>query len=210
MRTVLVTELLLLSLPLYCRRRWSFLLISLIRWVAQLSLTVWHLSKPCSMISSSSFSSSSTVFSFHSFIDHYVCLCYIYVYVCVFPYLYSLPTLNTMNMNWIPSFYLSSWSTNSRTRVCSSFMQHTQQRPQHCKKEMGCSISIIGTKNKKTKSIPEIAVFVPTIRVPIQSDLQRALKGVVPRTLVERLHSLRNQIFLVAHHTGNFKLIPCS
>ncbi|KAK9272193.1 hypothetical protein L1049_002564 [Liquidambar formosana] len=68
---------------------------------------------------------------------------------------------------------------------------------------MGCTSSIptLGRK-KKTTSIPEVAVFVPSMRIPIQSDLQGALRGLIPRDLADRLSSLRNQIVLVAEDTG--------
>ncbi|XP_030527703.1 uncharacterized protein LOC115739004 [Rhodamnia argentea] len=67
---------------------------------------------------------------------------------------------------------------------------------------MGCTASVcmVGTRRKKL-SIPEIAVFVPSMRVPVQSNLQRALKGLVPRYLVDRLSALRNQILLLAEDT---------
>lgn len=67
---------------------------------------------------------------------------------------------------------------------------------------MGCTASVcmVGRRRKKL-SIPEIAVFVPSMRVPVQSNLQRALKGLVPRDLVDRLSALRNQILLLAEDT---------
>ncbi|XP_054825100.1 uncharacterized protein LOC129322740 isoform X2 [Prosopis cineraria] len=66
---------------------------------------------------------------------------------------------------------------------------------------MGC-INSVHALAKKKKSIPEVVVFVPSIRFPVQSDLQRALKGLVPRDLADKLSSLRNQIVLVAEDTG--------
>lgn len=70
---------------------------------------------------------------------------------------------------------------------------------------MGCAASVyaVGWKKKKL-SIPEIMVFVPTMRIPVESDLQRPLKGVVPKDVVNRLSSIRNQIVLVAEDTGLF------
>lgn len=68
---------------------------------------------------------------------------------------------------------------------------------------MGCSASVCMVGRRRTKlSIPEIAVFVPSMRVPVQSNLQRALKGLVPRDLVDRLSALRSQILLLAEDTG--------
>lgn len=66
---------------------------------------------------------------------------------------------------------------------------------------MGCTASVCLAGRKKKLSIPEIAVFVPSMRVPVQSNLQRALKGLVPRDLVDRLLALRNQILLLAEDT---------
>ncbi|KAF8118091.1 hypothetical protein N665_0006s0091 [Sinapis alba] len=69
---------------------------------------------------------------------------------------------------------------------------------------MGCATSayaVVGRKNKK-RNIQESVVFVPQLRVPVQSDLQRQLKGVAPKTTVDRLSCLRNQIQLVAEDTG--------
>ena len=45
-------------------------------------------------------------------------------------------------------------------------------------------------------------VFVPSTRIPVQSDLQRMVKGVIPRDLADKLTSLRNQIVLIAEDTG--------
>lgn len=50
--------------------------------------------------------------------------------------------------------------------------------------------------------IPEAVVFVPSVKIPAQSDLQRPLKGLIPRELLDRLVCLRNQIVLVAEDTG--------
>ncbi|XP_054802633.1 uncharacterized protein LOC129306200 isoform X2 [Prosopis cineraria] len=68
---------------------------------------------------------------------------------------------------------------------------------------MGCTCSAYARGRKKSSlSIPEVAVFVPSIRIPVQSDLQRALGGIIPRELADKLSSLRNQIVLVAEDTG--------
>jgi len=64
---------------------------------------------------------------------------------------------------------------------------------------MGCTNSVY---RKKKTSFPEVVFFVPSTRIPVQSDLQRVLKGVIPRDLADKLTSLRNQIVLVAEDTG--------
>jgi hypothetical protein len=60
---------------------------------------------------------------------------------------------------------------------------------------------------KKKSSIHEVLVFTPSIRIPIQSDLQRPLKGLIPKDLADKFSSLRNQIVLVAEDTGLFTKI---
>lgn len=75
---------------------------------------------------------------------------------------------------------------------------------------MGCASSVYGVvpwKKKKKPSIPEIVVFVPSMRIPVESDLRRPLKGLIPKDLVDRLQSLRSQIVLVAHDTGLLDLV---
>ncbi|OMO85500.1 hypothetical protein CCACVL1_10150 [Corchorus capsularis] len=67
---------------------------------------------------------------------------------------------------------------------------------------MGCTYSVYGLGRKKKLSIPEVVVFVPSMRIPAQCDLQRALKGLIPRDLIDRLTCLRNRIALVAEDTG--------
>ena len=67
---------------------------------------------------------------------------------------------------------------------------------------MGCTYSVYGVGRKKKLSIPEVVVFVPSMRIPAQCDLQRALKGLIPRDLIDRLSCLRNRIALVAEDTG--------
>ncbi|XWS40539.1 hypothetical protein CRYUN_Cryun17cG0004200 [Craigia yunnanensis] len=67
---------------------------------------------------------------------------------------------------------------------------------------MGCTYSVYGFGRKKRLSIPEVVVFVPSMRIPAQCDLQRALKGLIPRDLIDRLSCLRNRIALVAEDTG--------
>ncbi|KAL3630872.1 hypothetical protein CASFOL_023856 [Castilleja foliolosa] len=70
---------------------------------------------------------------------------------------------------------------------------------------MGCTISVyaIGkTKTKKKKIIPEVSMFVPFLRVPMQSDNLKALRGLLPKDLADRINSLRNQIVFIAENTG--------
>lgn len=69
---------------------------------------------------------------------------------------------------------------------------------------MGCAMSVYeaGKKKKKKSSIREVSIFVPSMRVPAQCDLQRTLKGVIPKDLADRLTSIRNQILLIAEDTG--------
>ncbi|KAH0746226.1 hypothetical protein KY285_007883 [Solanum tuberosum] len=68
---------------------------------------------------------------------------------------------------------------------------------------MGCTISVyqVGKKKKQKGIIPEVSIFVPSMRVPAQCDLQRTLKGVIPKDLVDRLTSVRNQIMLIVQDT---------
>lgn len=65
---------------------------------------------------------------------------------------------------------------------------------------MGCTHSVY--RKKKSSIIPEVVVLTPSTRIPVQSDLQRALKGLIPKDLADKLSSLRNQIVLVAEDTG--------
>ncbi|KAL6135957.1 hypothetical protein ACLB2K_068182 [Fragaria x ananassa] len=67
---------------------------------------------------------------------------------------------------------------------------------------MGCATSVyaaVGTKKKLT--VPEVVVFVPSTRIPAQSDLQKRLRGRIPKDVADRLSSLRNQIVFVAEDT---------
>ncbi|GAA0151013.1 hypothetical protein LIER_09826 [Lithospermum erythrorhizon] len=65
---------------------------------------------------------------------------------------------------------------------------------------MGCASSMYAG-GKKRKIINEVAVFVPSLRVPVQSDLNKMLRGLVPKDLADRIGSIRNQIALVAEDT---------
>lgn len=63
---------------------------------------------------------------------------------------------------------------------------------------MGCSPSICAAgKRKNNLNILEIAIFVPSVCVPLQTDLQKALRGLIPRDLADRVVSHRNRIVLV-------------
>ncbi|KAL1352613.1 hypothetical protein HN51_016602 [Arachis hypogaea] len=64
---------------------------------------------------------------------------------------------------------------------------------------MGCTYSVY---RKKKSRFPEVVILAPSTRIPVQCDLQRELKGVVPKDLAHKLSSLRNQIALVAEDTG--------
>ncbi|KAM2632186.1 hypothetical protein EV1_022952 [Malus domestica] len=67
---------------------------------------------------------------------------------------------------------------------------------------MGCASSAYAIRGKKKLTVPEVVVFVPSTRIPAQSDVQKRLRGLIPKDLVDRLSSLRNQIVLVAEDTG--------
>jgi len=70
--------------------------------------------------------------------------------------------------------------------------------------KMGCGPSIpkkytIGGKGRKRRSIiQEVAVFVPTVRIPVASDIVHPLRGVVSKDLVDRLSSLRAHVVELA------------
>ncbi|XP_071702040.1 uncharacterized protein [Rutidosis leptorrhynchoides] len=66
---------------------------------------------------------------------------------------------------------------------------------------MGCAVSVYRVGGKKQLKIPLVTVLVPSIRIPAQSNIQKPLKGIVPKDLVDRLTSLRNQIALLAEET---------
>lgn len=65
---------------------------------------------------------------------------------------------------------------------------------------MGCSTSLL-RRNKKMAAVPEV-IFVPALQIPSASELQRALRGLVPASLIERLAAVRDRITLVAACTG--------
>ncbi|KAK1423225.1 hypothetical protein QVD17_18522 [Tagetes erecta] len=67
---------------------------------------------------------------------------------------------------------------------------------------MGCAVSVYRVGgNKKPMKIPVVTVFVPSIRVPVNSCFQKQLKGLVPKDLIDRLTSFRNQIALLTQET---------
>lgn len=70
--------------------------------------------------------------------------------------------------------------------------------------KMGCtsSMNALGRKKKKKLSVPEVVIFIPSMRIPVQSNLQRPLRGLIPKDLADRLSCIRNQIVLVAEDTG--------
>ncbi|KAK3026745.1 hypothetical protein RJ639_042198 [Escallonia herrerae] len=67
---------------------------------------------------------------------------------------------------------------------------------------MGCTCSVYAIGRRKKKNIPQVNIFVPSLRVPVQTDLKRPLRGLIPKDLADRISSLRNQIVLVAGDTG--------
>ncbi|KAL4568124.1 hypothetical protein LXL04_023726 [Taraxacum kok-saghyz] len=67
---------------------------------------------------------------------------------------------------------------------------------------MGCAVSVYRVGgNKKHMKIPLVTILSPSIRVPINSNFQKPLKGLVPKDLADRLTSCRNQIALLAQQT---------
>ncbi|XP_019161347.1 PREDICTED: uncharacterized protein LOC109157990 [Ipomoea nil] len=66
---------------------------------------------------------------------------------------------------------------------------------------MGCASSAYAFGRKKTKkTIPEVTIFTPSVRVPVYSDLFPATT-LIPKDLARTITSLRNQIVLVAEDT---------
>ncbi|KAL9246060.1 hypothetical protein vseg_019642 [Gypsophila vaccaria] len=70
---------------------------------------------------------------------------------------------------------------------------------------MGCTSSMLqgrgGLKKKKKMSISEVVVFVPTLHIPVPSDLHKLLKGFFPKDLLDRLVAARNRIILLSEDT---------
>ncbi|XP_026385552.1 BRO1 domain-containing protein BROX homolog [Papaver somniferum] len=71
---------------------------------------------------------------------------------------------------------------------------------------MGCTSSvptkIYSIGKKKKLNIPQVVVFIPKLRIPVEFDIRKSLKGLVPRDLLDRLFSLRSRIILIAEDTG--------
>ncbi|KAL5979208.1 hypothetical protein ACLOJK_019106 [Asimina triloba] len=70
---------------------------------------------------------------------------------------------------------------------------------------MGCTSSIskrYNIRRKKKVPIPEVVIFVPVMRIPVDTDIPRALRGLISRDLAERLSAFRNRIILLAEGTG--------
>uniref|UniRef100_A0ACD5Z1X2 Uncharacterized protein n=1 Tax=Avena sativa TaxID=4498 RepID=A0ACD5Z1X2_AVESA len=67
---------------------------------------------------------------------------------------------------------------------------------------MGCGASIpnsLGGKGRKRRSVvQEVAVFIPTIRVPVATDIVHPLRGLVSKDLLDRLATLRSTVVLLA------------
>ncbi|KAL7106573.1 hypothetical protein ACP275_06G002400 [Erythranthe tilingii] len=68
---------------------------------------------------------------------------------------------------------------------------------------MGCISSMYGIGKKKKKTmIREVSVYIPCLRVPVQSDMHKILRALIPKDLAHTITCLRNQIVLVSHSTG--------
>ncbi|GAB2284129.1 hypothetical protein Dimus_018599 [Dionaea muscipula] len=70
---------------------------------------------------------------------------------------------------------------------------------------MGCTSSVF--RRKKMVVVPEVVIFVPMLQVPVPSELQRPLLGLVPPRLIQRLAAVRSQITLLAEGTGGSAVI---
>ncbi|XP_074275172.1 uncharacterized protein LOC141599145 isoform X2 [Silene latifolia] len=69
--------------------------------------------------------------------------------------------------------------------------------------KMGCTSSMLQARGKKKKkmTISELVVFVPTMLIPVPSDLHKGLKGIIPIDVLDRLVALRNRIILLSEDT---------
>ncbi|KAI3666060.1 hypothetical protein L6452_44698 [Arctium lappa] len=67
---------------------------------------------------------------------------------------------------------------------------------------MGCAASVyrVGGTKKQHMNIPLVTILAPSLRIPLPSNIQNPLKGLVPKDLSHRLTSFRNQITLLAQH----------
>ncbi|VAH56957.1 unnamed protein product [Triticum turgidum subsp. durum] len=64
---------------------------------------------------------------------------------------------------------------------------------------MGCGASVPNGKGRKRRSVvQEVAVFIPTIRVPVATDVVQPLRGLVSKELVDRLATLRSNVVALA------------
>ncbi|XP_058103003.1 uncharacterized protein LOC131246668 [Magnolia sinica] len=69
---------------------------------------------------------------------------------------------------------------------------------------MGCTSSIskrYDIRRKKKLCIQEVVVFIPPMKIPMETDILRPLRGLISRDLSERLLALRNRILLLAEGT---------
>ncbi|KAM7267237.1 hypothetical protein ACFE04_009403 [Oxalis oulophora] len=71
---------------------------------------------------------------------------------------------------------------------------------------MGCSSSVNVAEKKKKIAVSEIGVLVPSMWVPAQCNVRKALKALIPNDLAERLTCLRNKIVLMAEDSGGFTI----
>lgn len=66
---------------------------------------------------------------------------------------------------------------------------------------MGCLISTAkdgGGNRRRAGHVGEIAVFVPSLRIPKTVDFSQPLGNHLPKSLVDRLSALRNRIVVMA------------
>uniref|UniRef100_A0A1D1XET3 BRO1 domain-containing protein BROX n=1 Tax=Anthurium amnicola TaxID=1678845 RepID=A0A1D1XET3_9ARAE len=67
---------------------------------------------------------------------------------------------------------------------------------------MGCTSSIsrrcVVGRRRKRSTVPMVAIFVPSLRVPTSVDLVRPLRGLVSRDIVDRMSALRSRVVLLA------------
>ncbi|KAG5226770.1 BRO1 domain-containing protein [Salix suchowensis] len=109
--------------------------------------------------------------------------------------------INTNNATSKLHFFIH-YSSQHRFSISCYLLLNARFEGNWKKKKMGCGASMYPAGERKNKSVPEVVVYVPSMRIPAQSDLQRTLRGLIPQDLVDRLACLRNQIVLVAEDTG--------
>ncbi|XP_057530874.1 uncharacterized protein LOC130809214 [Amaranthus tricolor] len=67
---------------------------------------------------------------------------------------------------------------------------------------MGCSSSLLQAGGRRKKMvIPEVVVFVPTMQIPLQTELLKGLKGLIPKDNLDHLIALRNRVVLLSEDT---------